>query len=150
MTVRDPSIFGEPDIRLGGLHIWIHTPPGPLKADGGYTWLRSTAHYTADGARVWTGGEIFTIECLASLRAGCSILHADFRAGMTAELPPIEPDLAIRMKVSDRVGHMELEVEMTPDPLRQSHLFRHELDQSYLPTFIDQLDRVIEMRPLVD
>lgn len=53
-------------------------------------------------------------------------LESDFKIGMTG----------------NKLGQIELTIDISSDPLTQSHQFIFELDQSYLPSVVTQLKAV--------
>ena len=61
----------------------------------------------------------------------------------SAVLDGIDPELLATMEISDRLGHLKLIVNITPDHLRQQHRFECELDQSHLPSIIEQCKTVL-------
>ena len=52
------------------------------------------------------------------------------------------------MASSDGVGHLHVRAEITPDHLAQGHWFEFEIDQSYLPGTVAQLESVLAEFPL--
>ncbi|HEU4455241.1 MAG TPA: hypothetical protein VFR81_19410 [Longimicrobium sp.] len=104
--------LGEPDLALAGFQLWVHGPDtvGP----GGYDdWLRVTAHCGAHGASVWASGEIVQLGDLRGWIESVGFLHRELSG--TARLAPLERNLSILLQV-DRIGGIEMEVEITPDP----------------------------------
>jgi hypothetical protein len=91
-------------------------------------------------------GSILHLGELVALLEGCEKLHDTLQG--QARLSCMEPDLALVMSASDGLGHLEAEVRITPDHLKQEHLFRLTLDQSYLPGIIQSLRGVIERYPV--
>ena len=65
-----------------------------------------------------------------------------------AELAGYEPDLKVTLKMQ-RLGHLEAEVEITPDHLSQFHRFSLDLDQSYLPALITSCDAILASYPVI-
>lgn len=65
-----------------------------------------------------------------------------------AELAGCEPNLKVTLKMQ-RLGHLEVEVEITPDNLNQFHRFSLDLDQSYLPALITSCDAILERYPVI-
>lgn len=53
----------------------------------------------------------------------------------------LEQDFRIVM-TGNKLGQIEMIVDISSDPITQSHQFRFELDQSYLPPLINQLKAV--------
>ncbi|MBI1850961.1 MAG: hypothetical protein HYR85_11505 [Planctomycetes bacterium] len=123
-----------PDVRIGGLRIWVYS----IDAEG---WLSITAHFGWNGADVWTYGAILMRDQLECLRAGCAAIR-DGR-GQAASTGEIEPELSISLNVADKLGHLTLTVQITPDHLEQEHTFRLEIDQTDLPPFLADIDRLL-------
>jgi len=46
------------------------------------------------------------------------------------------------------LGHLDLEVDITPDHLNETHQFRIEIDQSYLSDLIAHLHEILGRFPL--
>ncbi|WP_343760271.1 WapI family immunity protein [Deinococcus depolymerans] len=65
----------------------------------------------------------------------------------TADLHPLEPDLRVHLECGS-TGQLLTEIELTPDHPTQSHIFELELDQTYLPGIIRQLDTILERFPV--
>jgi hypothetical protein len=57
-----------------------------------------------------------------------------------AVLESHEPNVVVRVTATDVSGLMRLRVEITPDHLAQGHWFEFEIDQSYVPEAVAQLD----------
>jgi hypothetical protein len=43
-----------------------------------------------------------------------------------------------------QLGHISMEVEITPDNVTQEHTFRFELDQSYLEPVIESCRKIVD------
>lgn len=65
-----------------------------------------------------------------------------------ATLAGYEPDLKVALRI-DHLGHLEAEVEITPDHLTQFHQFRPNLDQSYLTGLIASCGSILERFPVI-
>ena len=52
------------------------------------------------------------------------------------------------MAASDGAGHLAVRAEITPDHLAQGHWFEFEIDQSYLPTTVAQLESALTEFPV--
>jgi len=65
-----------------------------------------------------------------------------------AVLESHEPNVKVRVTASDRAGHLNVRAEITPDNLAQGHWFDFEIDQSYLPATIAQLESVLTRFPV--
>ena len=143
----DERKFGEPALTISGFRMWVHSREFPDSTDPwDGNWLYVTARVKDVNARVWVSGSILTTMDLAAWRDSCEkLLSGD---ADTASLEPVEPDLQITMRTLDAVGHLEMRVDITPDVLRQEHTLRMEIDQSYLPGLISELDAVLGEFPV--
>ena len=65
----------------------------------------------------------------------------------TAELQPLEPNLRMRLGCGS-TGQLLTEIALTPDHPTQTHTFELELDQTYLPGIIRQLETILERFPV--
>ena len=66
----------------------------------------------------------------------CAAMHSG--DGQSAALDPLEPELKVSLEIADSLGHVRVQVEITPDHLAQAHRFEFEVDQSYLPGIIQE------------
>lgn len=133
-----PGDFGEPALKIAGFQLWVHG----TDSCGPDRWLRATVHCGASGASVWAQGSILQVADLTCFGEECARLSSGEAASATLE--PVEPELSIKIETTDRLGHLRLRVEITPDHLNQSHSFQFEIDQSHLPGIIDACDRIGE------
>jgi len=65
----------------------------------------------------------------------------------SASLVPLEPELSVTLTADD-LGHISMEVEITPDNVTQEHTFRSELDQSYLEPLIESCRKIVNDYPV--
>ena len=66
-----------------------------------------------------------------------------------AILGSYEPNLKVVLQAQS-LGHISIEVEITPDHLQQFHKYDLDgIDQSYLPELITQLESILERYPVV-
>jgi hypothetical protein len=65
----------------------------------------------------------------------------------TAALTTLEEQLEVRLQATS-LGHLDLEVDITPDHINETHQFRLEIDQSYLSDLIGDLQQVLGRYPL--
>lgn len=140
------SVLGRPDFRIGRLALWVQGWEREQAANvHDANWLRITAWYAAKGARILlSGGSLMTFDLdkwLEQLRS----LEREHSG--TALLAPIEPHLRVEL-TADSLGHLALEVEITPDPATQEHRFREELDPSILPERIRELAEICRKFPV--
>ncbi len=79
-----------------------------------------------EGLRIWVHGRQFPD-------------HQDYWDG--------EPFVSV-MFTAGLLGHIAIEVPVTPDHLNQRHWFRFEIDQSYLPPLVRQCRAVLAAYPI--
>jgi hypothetical protein len=132
----DTEKLGPPSIRIGGLQIWVHSLSAPDE-----DWINITAHCGGSGASVWVNGSILTLSAIKSWTEGCEAIVRNLSG--SAALDGIDPELLATIEISDRLGHLKLIVNITADHLRQQHRFEFELDQSHLPSMIEQCKTVL-------
>ena len=128
-------------IRRTPEEVWVHGRqfPDAMDADDG-NWLRVTAHCGGTGASVFVAGSIIQVPDILHWGRQCArLLDGEAKA---AALDPLEPALSAIIDSADRHGHFRLLVEITPDHLRQKHVFEFEIDQSHLPGLIRQCDSI--------
>ena len=144
---RHHDKLGEPALALAGFQLWVHGRQFP-DADEPYDrdWLNVTAHCGEKGASVWVSGALLQSWHIVQFAAGCVQLR-DRLAG-EATLGAAEPELFARLAATDRHGHLELTVEITPDHLAQEHTFRFSnLDQSYLLNVHAECEAILASYP---
>lgn len=142
-----PTALGEPDLKVAGFQLWVHGCQFPEAEDyDDGNWLRVTAHCGALGASVWAEGAIVMVTDIYGFGVECAaILRGEMKS---AALAPFEPELKVSLEVSDSVGHIRAQVEITPDHLLQSHRFEFDVDQSYLPGIIKQCSQIVQEYPI--
>jgi uncharacterized protein YicC (UPF0701 family) len=69
-------------------------------------------------------------------------------ASQIASLAPLEPELRVQIKTSNSLGHLDMTVEITPNHLQQEHVFRFEIDQSYIPSIVEQCRAIEKSFPI--
>ena len=150
MPRRDQSQhLGEPDLKLGGLQLWVHGLENPGAEDpSDLDWLRATVRCDAEGASVHVHGAFLTAADISGFGRRCRALHDGMLA--TATLEPYEPALRIDLRRVDRLGHFVAQVDITPDHLAQSHRFEFELDQTDLPGLARGCSAIVARLPRRD
>ena len=140
--------LGTPDLSFAGLQIWIHEREFPnLKGSFDGDWLIVTVHCGAQGAEVWAQGPIIHLSEIANYLKQVESMYKTFNG--EAELGWMEPNLSARMKIGKR-GQVSLVVEITPDHLTQQHKFTFDINQSYLPSLIQDLKAILQRFPIED
>ena len=144
MTISVAGL-GAPNLKLDGLQIWIRRqfPDSHDYWDG--NWLRVTAHCGGPGASVLATGSFIHIAELDRWRGETEELSNTLNGG--AELACMEPNLSVTLK-SRSLGHITMEVSITQDHVTQRHWFRFDIDQSYLPPFVDQCRSISKEYPI--
>jgi hypothetical protein len=142
-----PADLGEPDLKVARFQIWVHGRQFPDAEDyDDGNWLRVTAHCGELGASVWTQGAIVMVTDIARFGNQCAaVLQGSTK---TATLEPLEPEIKVSLEISDRLGHIRTQVEITPNHLKQSHWFEFEVDQSYLPSIIQNCAAIVQKYPI--
>lgn len=64
-----------------------------------------------------------------------------------AALNCMEPHLNVLMEM-DRTGHIRTQVTIVGDDYVERHEFQFELDQSYLPPLISELEKILAAYPI--
>jgi hypothetical protein len=104
-----------------------------------------TAHCGGSGASVFTTGSIIHLPELDRWRSEAEELSKNL--GGEAKLACMEPFLSASLK-SRSLGHITMEVSITPDHMTQRHWFQFEIDQSYLTLLIKQCQSILEAYPI--
>jgi len=136
----------EPDLRIGGLSLWVAGRQFPDASDyWDGNWLVIRARMEAPGATVQCEGPILTASDVERFRNELAVASATLAGEAT--LAGLEPELTVRLQVQ-RLGQVKVEVEITPEHLSQLHRFTVDLDQSYLPAVISSCDAVLDRFPV--
>ncbi len=146
MLEKYENQFGLANIVLEGLHIWVHGREFPEAHDyWDGNWLNVTIYYGTHNAQVWTSGPVMHLPGLARWLEACERMYQTLSG--EASLTYIEPALAVKLQI-DKQGHIVSTVEITPDFIAQEHIFRFEVDQSYLPGLIRGCQDVLTTFPV--
>ena len=138
--------LGNPSIKFEKLKIWIHGRQFPDANDyWDGNWLLVTAHYAADGSSVSTSGAIIHLPEIAGWALGAKKIIDTLQG--EAGLYCMEPNLAVILKAKS-LGHIDVELSITPDDITQQHKYFFELDQTYLPPLIQQCEEVLQNYPI--
>lgn len=144
---QNANSLGPPALNVVGFQLWIHSRQVPENQDyDDGNWLNVTAHCGANGASVWVTGAIIMVPDLARLMDECETLY-ESGLGQAAR-SSYEPELKVTLQPTDRMGHILMRVEITPDHMTQEHRMDFQIDQSYLPRIIEQCRAVIEEYPI--
>jgi hypothetical protein len=138
--------LGPPNLKIQGFQIWIHGRQYPNNHDyWDGNWLRVTAHCGGNGASVFATGSIIHLTDLMNWFDQLEKLSIALKG--EAKLGCIEPYIAVDLKFTT-LGHIKMEVSITPDLLSQRHWFEFDIDQSFLDPFIRQCRSVLTEYPL--
>jgi hypothetical protein len=145
-TDKDCDNLSSPSIHLAGLKIWVHGRQYPESSD---YWdgncLLVTAECASLGAVVRVRGPIIHLSELARWADLAETVYSSLIG--EANLECMEPELSVKLAV-DKLGHVLMTVNITPDHLAQNHSFSFELDQSYIPILIRECRTVLDCYPI--
>jgi hypothetical protein len=137
----------DPSLRMAGLSIWIDNRQFASASDDyDGNWLDVRVRMEAPGATVKCGGSILMTTDVDEVRKELELLSTTLAGEVS--LSSFEPELKVTLR-GQRLGHIEAEVEITPDHLSQFHRFTLDLDQSYLPALIAGCEGILERFPVV-
>lgn len=144
MNNEELERLGQADIKISGLQIWIHGRQFPDLKDSydDGDWLNIAVHCCQDGASVFMSGSFLRLSELKRWYIKLKAMHKTLSG--EANLECIEPELAIAMKAGS-LGHVTMEVDITPDNLTQKHWFQFNIDQSYLAEIISQCETIFSI-----
>lgn len=137
----------NPDFSLGPLRLKVHDYQ--FQESDEYwdaNWVIVTAEVNLPG-QAWVRAEgpfLMTSE-LARFRDEIQMLYDKLDA--EAGLWTIEPELKLRLE-GKGTGAITAEIEITPNQMTQEHRFYVELDQSYLPQALQQLNSILSQFPV--
>jgi hypothetical protein len=147
MKEPDFRTLGQPDLRMGGVSVWIRGREFPDASDyWDGNWLDVTVYCRYPGARVWCAGPVLRVPEVQGFLATCEALHRSLSGHAT--LACLEPNLNVHMVGTSR-GSITMRVTMAPNHL-QRHEFEEEIDQSYLPTIISECRAILRRFPILD
>lgn len=148
MTQDSLSSLGEPDIKLAGFQLWVHGHEFP-QADDYWdgNWLQVTAHCGDEGASVFARGPIVGLSELYAWKGECEQMQTTLKG--EAKLECLETGIEVILMAAG-VGHITLDVSITPNPVTQKHWFQFEIDQSYLTGLLSQLAKILASYPIKD
>ena len=147
MSHPSPEQLGPPSFRLKACQFWVYGrqfPEAQDRWDG--NWLKVAVHCGEAGASAWATGAILDTIGLLCFRDELERMHRTLTG--EAVLESHEPNVVVRVTVADDAGHLRVRVEITPDHLTQGHWFEFEIDQSYLPAAVAQLESVLVEFPV--
>ena len=138
----------EPSLRLAGLSLWVFGYAYPDCNDyWDGNWLNVRVRAETSGSRVEASGALLRIDELTSFTRELDVLYRNLTG--TAELKCLESALGVKV-ACDLVGHIQVIVDLTPDHMTESHEFKFELDQTYLPATLAGCKTVLDRFPIKD
>jgi hypothetical protein len=138
--------LGEPDLRIAGLRLWIHGRQFPDATDfWDGNWLRVTACCAYANSTVTAQGSFVHLRELVALLRGCQRLYESLQG--RAGLDCIEPNLHVEF-AAETGGHIRIELEITPDHMKESHKYVDAIDQTFLPPVISACRCILEEYPV--
>lgn len=147
MSYPSPEQLGPPSVRLSAFQLWVHSrqfPEAQDQWDG--NWLNVTVHCGQSRASAWATGAILDTVGLVRFRDELERLYKTLSG--EAVLESQERNVKVRVAAGDGAGHLNVRAEITPDHLAQGHWFEFQIDQSYLPDVITQLESVLGQFPV--
>jgi hypothetical protein len=146
-SAQNAEMLGPPALKIAGFQLWIHGRQFPHAQDyWDGNWLSVTAHCGASGASIWVSGAIVMVTDIARWASECEELYKSGQG--EAILRPIEPNLLVTLRASDRLGHILMRVEITPDHMGQRHSIDFGMDQTCLSALVAQCRTIIEEYPI--
>ena len=147
MPQKHLESLGEPIIKIGSLSVWIQGYEFPHATDGwDGNWLRVTARCAANGASVVVSGSLLDTVSFARWRRQVKALIEQPEGSAT--LKSHEPSLVVTLKAKGSGRQIDVETEITPDPLHQRHRFFDTVDQEYLKSIHAACDAVLRLFPV--
>jgi hypothetical protein len=142
MAINEP-----PDLKILGFELWVHGRqfPDALDAWDG-NWLRITAEVEAPGARVTVTGAVLDTVSFSVFSEALRRLQSTMFGDATLESH--EPNIKVVVSAADRIGHLAIVIEITPDHLTQQHRIEFEADQTFLGPMIKQSDAILSRLPV--
>lgn len=138
--------LGKPDLSIAGLNMWIRGRQFPDAADyWDGNWLLVTTSCTYPSSSVTAGGPILHLSEVATFKKSCEELYQKLKG--RAVLDCMEPNLRVEL-LAEAHGRIKVAISITPNHLTESHDFRDELDQTFLPPIIAGCDRILKKYPI--
>jgi hypothetical protein len=138
--------LGEPDFAIAGLKVWIHGRQFPDATDyWDGNWLLVTISCTYPSSSVTAGGPILHLSEVATFKKSCEELYQKLKG--RAVLDCMEPNLRVGL-LAEGHGRIQVAISITPNHLTESHEFRDEVDQTFLPPIIAGCERILKKFPI--
>ncbi|MCE5184779.1 MAG: hypothetical protein LLF76_01470 [Planctomycetaceae bacterium] len=139
--------YGQPDIKIQGLSIWLHKRQFPDSTDyWDANWLDVTVSCIAEGSSVLAEGSLIHLSEITQLLPQVEKLCESLKG--KAAMVCMEPVLSLEIAAKNH-GQMEMTVNITPDHLHQRHTFVYEIDQSFLPSLVADCRAILAKYPII-
>jgi hypothetical protein len=146
MRHDDIDQLRDPDLKLDRLRMWVHGRQYPDAQDyWDANWLYVTVRCAAPGASVSATGSFIQLPELKRWRDETDILLKTLHG--EAKLDCFEHSLAVSLKAKS-LGHITMEVDITPDEDAQRHWFQFEIDQTYLGPLLRDCNSILDAYPI--
>jgi len=145
-SIDSPKESHPPDLSICSFELWIfgrQFPDADDYWDG--NWLDVTAKCCGTSSIVHAHGSILHLSELQQWLVECKQVYTTLSG--EAHLRCMEPNIDVKIQMKER-GACELLVSLTNDHLYEQHSFCFEIDQSYLPKLIENLETVLYSYPL--
>jgi hypothetical protein len=140
------KIQRDPDIEIAGLKIWVHKRQFPDVEDyWDGNWLDISACCRATQSEVWATGSILHASELESWLIQLRKFSQTLKE--SAALKTMEPYISVKL-TANQLGHVQVNVSITPDHLTQQHEYEFDIDQTYLNPLISGIENVLSKYPL--
>lgn len=141
-NIPTPEEMGEPALKIAGFQLWLDGPQRQQTNEFYDDWLTVAAHCEVGGSSVWAQGALLEVNDVRRFGTDCEkLLRGEVKK---IEMEPAEPNIHVEIEATDKLGHFEVAVDLTPDHMTQEHRFFFEIDQSYLPGIIEQCRKLSE------
>lgn len=146
MSTRALDALGDPDLKIAGLRLWVHSRQFPKSQDyWDGNWLITTTHCLYPQSSVRAHGSIVHLGEIYGLLRSTENLYQTLQG--QAELRCIEPNLGVEL-LAQTGGHIRVKISITPDHMTESHSFIDSFDQTYLPSIIAECKAILAKFPL--
>jgi len=136
----------SPDLQIDDFSLWVFNRQFENSHDyWDGNWLNVYAEVRTNGAVVKADGAILRVPELAGFADELQRVYDTLQG--EAQLKCIEPNLGITIR-AEKTGHLEIEIEITPDHMAQRHKFMSGFDQTFLKPIITSLRSILATYPI--
>lgn len=134
------------DLHIAGFQLWVQGREfQKSKIYDDTDRHRVTAHCAASGSSIWTQGAILTITDIANFGNACAAMLRESRN--EAVLSSLKPGLEITLEAADHLDRIYVQIDITPDHLCQTHMFKFEIDQKSLQGIVQDCSSIVRKYP---